>query len=987
MFPGHLHVHTEYSLLDGMGSIEEYVNKSIEEGFKYLAVTDHGSTSGLYEAFQIEKKYNFPIIKGCEFYVESPSEDLKTGHLILCAKNNEGLADLFELQQLAYENMYYKPRLSKEMIREYGKKGNLICTTACVANHIHQYNKAGEFQLAKKEYVFLEEIFGEDLYTEIQVCIDEKQRDLYDTLIEKLDNPKLILTTDVHYTNKEDYDAHEVMLCIGTKQKMSDEKRFSMDNNYWLKSEQEMKSEFNEQYGINQYDEDLWEECCNNLEEAFEKCIGVTFDEKTDHLPKYKGMDNEEATVELEKQVAEGTYKKLIPRHEYNAGFRDDLAREIQVISDEGYSGYFLVVQEYCNWARENRIQVGDGRGSGAGSKVAYTIGITDVNPQKYDLLFDRFLSHGREPDFDVDFSDIDAVFEHLQNVYGKTNVARVGAFTRLTAKSATQKVMSAYGFKYKESRYVLDSMPDRLEFTLDEAINESRIVRDFMEENEHVRKAVHRLEGKIEHMSTHAGGVVICEGLTRLLPTLVRADEKDKLIIGLDKRDIEKLHHYKFDILGLSGLEVMANVYEYIDIDWHSVDFNDSNVYGMLQAGKVEGVFQLGNQRDKVVEQKPKNFEDLISINALIRPGVCDWKQYIYARNHIGRDEEMPEFMRCTHGLIVYQDQYEQLAREYAGWSIAYADKHLRKNKKITTDTELKEKWLSDTKERGYNEEEMLDLWDTIVNIVSHGYGFNRAHSTSYAVLSFKTAYCKYYYPKEFYSAYLSKYVDKPDRIKNIISLIKEEGIKLIHPDINKSGNKFVPIEEGILMPINAIKGVGGSAIWAINDIKPIKDFDDFMERRVKKLVRSTTITALIKAGAFDYTGESRYDLLCRYDISNKDTPKQPNYIYDYSAFGFYLSESPFEKYNNKSFSNCPDGGTFMAVMQIDDLKIRKDKKGRDMVFAGLTNNQDSIDAVIFATVWERSDVEEEDIVFVTGKRDKSKLLVDRIEKLNEYE
>lgn len=967
-FRGHLHVHTEYSMLDGMAKIEDLIVKAKSLGQDSMCITDHGSSSGLYEAWTLSKKYDFNICYGEEFYIEAPSEDTKTGHIILIAKDNQGLADIFKLQQLAYDNMYYKPRITLDMLQDYNK--HLVCTTACIANPINQYLLKGEKELAVEYFQNLIDIFGDDLYVELQSGNNPDVRRVNQQLVTINKSQKYIITSDVHYLNEEDWAVHEVELCIAQKTKMDSKKRLGFEyNDYWLKSEHEMT------YNSN-LDDKLIECCYEGIDEVFNKCSDVNFVIQ-DHLPKYYPTKAQE-TKELFRMVEDGIENKLKPRDEYNADFSKDLEKELKVIDETGYSGYFLTVQEYANWARNNNIQVGDGRGSGAGSKVAYTIGITDVNPQKYGLLFERFLTPGRQPDFDIDFSDIDAVFRHLQDRYGRTNVARVGAFTTFTAKSATQKVMSAYGFEYKESRKILDLMPDELSFTLEDALNNSSDLENWFSKHPDVYKAVSKLEGHIEHMSTHAGGVVICNNLTSLLPTMVRADDKDKLIIALDKHDIEALGHYKFDVLGLSGLEVMKDIEDYVHINWHNVDFEDENVYKMLQEGNVMGVFQLSNQKDKVMQQQPKCFEDLISINALIRPGVCDWKEYLTARMNPPKDEDILPFMRSTHNLIVYQDQYLQLAEYYAGWNIAYGDKHIRKNKNILNDVDLKNKWIKDTTNRGYDEKTMINLWDTITHIVSHGYGFNRAHSTSYAILSFKTAYCKYYHPKEFYAAYLTKSMSKPDKLKALIPVVKEAGIKLIRPDINKSEDKFIPTEDGILMPLTSIKGIGGSAVYAIKNIRPIVSFEDFMKRRIKKFIRKTAISALIKAGAFDFEGKTRDELINIYSPEEKKTKIEE---YDFEAFGFYIDRTPFDNYKLKDFNDIGQNRSFISIMQIEEIKVRKDRRKHDMAFMVLSNNINTIEAVVFASVWSDSIVSEEDVVFVSGKKDKDKLLVDKIE------
>ena len=689
------------------------MSKAKEMGHSFIAITDHGSSSGLFECAELSKKYDIKILLGEEFYYENP-EGLRNGHLILIAKNKAGLRNLFKLQELANENFYYKPRINLEMLKEHSE--GLICTTACIANQIGQFILKNEDCLALGHIFELKQIFGEDLYIELQSSTSEDVIKVNKKLEEFCYGYNLqpIITNDVHYVNEEDYDIHEVLLCIQQKGKMNSNKRWKFEqNDYWLKSGSEM-----EKY-LPYLKEETIRNSYINLQAIADKCERGLDLEYGNYLPKFYDTKEKEDDA-LSSMVWENYLNgRIYDRNEGNESFKKDLFKELNVISETGYSGYFLIVQEYINWAKRNGILVGDGRGSGAGCKVAYTIGITEVNPQKYDLLFERFLSIGREPDFDVDFSDINAVFKHLQEKYGKKNVARVGAFSRFTAKSAIRKVMGVFGWSQAQIATVVAMLPKRITFTLEEAMNESPQLVQWFDENKNILKIVQKLEGILEHMSTHAGGVIICEGLTEILPIFTDSDDREKMIVALDKKQLEKLGHYKFDILGLRSLTLMGDIVKSTgQIDWHKVDFEDENIYNMLCKGDVLGIFQLSDQKDKVVQQKPRCFEDLIAINALIRPGVCDWDTYLDRRFNSTKDEYEP-YMKCTHGLIVYQDQYLQLAQTYAGWDIAFSDKHIRKNKDILNDVDLKEKWMKDSNNRE-------DIWNEICNVVSGGYGLN---------------------------------------------------------------------------------------------------------------------------------------------------------------------------------------------------------------------------------------------------------------------
>ena len=963
-FNGHLHVHTEYSALDGLASVEELVSRAAELGHKYIAITDHGSSSGLYEAKELSEKYNIRILLGEEFYFENPAE-MKNGHLILIAKNQIGLRNLFKLQALAINNFYYKPRINIEMLKEHNE--GLICTTACIANQIGQYiikDKPHEAWTHIKE---LQNIFGEDLYVELQSTVEEEVIKVNKKLEEFIDSYgyKPIVTNDVHYVKREDSKVHEALLCIQQKNKMDSPKRWKFkSDDYWLKNQEEMER------GLTHIKNSTIEAAYKNMDEICSKCENINL-EKGNYLPKYHETKQEEDET-LESMAMESClYGKIKERGELNADFIKDIRKELDVIKTTGYSGYFLIVQEYINWAKQNGLLVGDGRGSGAGSKVAYAIGITEVNPQKYDLLFERFLSIGREPDFDVDFSDIGKVFEHLQNKYGEKNVARVGAYSRFTAKSALRKAMGIYGFSQANIAKIVALMPKRLSFTLKEAMNESKELSSWFEENKEIYEIVSVLENKLDHYSTHAGGVIICENLTEILPVMPDREIEGKLVVALDKKQLETLGHYKFDILGLESLTLMENIHKYVGhINWHEVNFEDENIYKMLQSGDTLGIFQLSNQRDKVVEQKPECFEDLISINALIRPGVCDWNEYIKARKN--KVQSDLEYMNCTHGLIVYQDQYLQLARTYAGWDIAYSDKHIRKNKNILNDKELYEKWMNDS-----NGKE--ELWKEICGIVAGGYGFNRAHSTSYAMLSYQTAYMKYYHPVEFYAAYMTQNVDDSAKIYEAISECKKRDIELIRPNINMIKQEFTPVDGKIQMPLSCIKGISASAIEELERIYPIKDIDDMIERRIKSKLRKNNIAGLIKAGCFE---GNRNEMLLKY---TGEESKLQDFEHEKEVFGFYIEKTPFDGLPIKSIKLRRDGEQIMTMAVIDKINIRYDKNGKQMAFIDAYNNIETLRLIVFSTVWDkcRESCEEGNLVFIAGKKDKESVLVKNIERI----
>lgn len=939
----------------------------------------------MYEAYKLSQKHNFKVLYGSEFYFSVDKSSRRHGHLILIAKNNEGLKNLYRLQAKAYvDGFYYKPTINMTMLKE--RHEGLICLSACIANHIAQYVLQDECVLAMSHMYELKDIFKDDFYLELQSSTMEDvikvNKKYEDWILQGLAKP--IITNDVHYTYKTDWSIHEVLLCIQQKMKMANPKRWKFEkHDYWLKSEEEIMEE------VKYIKSSVLDQCLVNIQEIVDKC-DVKF-ETGNFLPHYNGMEKKQEDEELERLSLDMYLQRVCKRKEGNDEFLRDIYKEISIIKETGYSGYFLIVQEYVNWAKTNHILVGDGRGSGAGSKVGYTIGISEVNPQKYDLLFERFLSIGREPDFDIDFSDIDAVFRHLQEVYGVTNVARVGAYNRMSCKSAIRKVLGAFDISQADISKLVGMLPNRLKFTFDECLAESAGLSCWFDEHADLRDIVFKLEGKISHMTTHAGGVIICNDLTSMLPITV---VDGKMVVELDKHVLAELGHYKFDILGLESLVLLDNILQEIpdEIDWTKVDYEDQNIYDMLCKGDVFGVFQLSEQREKVVEQQPRNFEDLIAINALIRPGVGDWNEYLRRRReNVGTAFDRGlSYLKPTSGIIVYQEQYLLLAGTYAGWDIAYSDKHIRKNPDIRNDEELKCKFYHDSAVRGYEAYDIQEVWEEIVKVIEAGYGFNRSHSTSYAVLSFQTAYLKHYYPIQFYAALMTINGNDKEQMSNIKSLIDVLKIPLLPPDINLSDDTFKPTDKGILYRINSVNDVGGSALAEIERLKPIASLKDFIARRTPKFVKINSLVNLIKAGSFDFENPNRYEMLLELStLTSAEVPieKLPNYSYERDALGLYISEAPYDKYQIGKFSDVGNGQICTTVGEVQSVFKINDKNGNEMAFVNIINQHGVIKMVVFTKLWTAAGTETcltvGNLIMVSGKKDKESLLVNKVEQL----
>lgn len=1000
----HLHTHTEYSTLDGMGKVEELFQRAKELGQPALACTDHGSTSALWVAQKMGEKYGVKAILGTEFYYQRENDDAN-GHLIVLAKNDKGLENIFKLQEFAYvDNFYKKPRINWQKLIEH-KEGLIVCS-ACLASTFAQYIMNGQFGEAREWAKKFKEEFGEDFYIEIQPNSIPEQYNVNSTSIRiaKQLGIKVVATNDVHYVLKDDWYAHEVLLALQVNKKMDDEKRFRFSTqDFWLKSKEEMLDTF---IGIDKQD---IVDAMNNTIEVMEKCNASI---KIGHyLPEYYNIPKGETPRSiLAKEIMQGAKRTgKIKDRDYMV----ETQNELDVIDRNGYSGYFLIVQDYVNSARNNGNIVGDGRGSGAGSKVAYLTDITRIEPKTYDLLFERFMADGRTPDFDVDFSDQDGVFADLQSKYGEENVARIIAFGTLTPKAVCRKVFSAFGHGMAEINKISKLVPDLCQ-RLSDAYKASPELLRYKKTYQKEFEIIERLEGIVSHESQHAGGVLIYPNLSSILPVKTKAEDRTKRIVAFDKYMIEELGHYKFDILGLETLPIIKRTLDYIkqskglDIDLYKINLNDKNIYEMLCSGDVSGVFQLANQAQKVMEQQPGDFKDLIAINALIRPGVGNWEEYIARRK--GKkwtvyDLRMP-YMKETVGTMTYQEQFLLDCKILAGWSIAFADKKVRKNKNIREDVELHQKFINDAIERGNDKIEMEKVWKEIEDAVDGGYSFNKSHSASYAVLSFQTAWLKYYYPAEFYASLMSSEKtdgDGQSAISGYITECKQRGIKMLPPDINNSGDNFIVTDEGIGYKITTITNVGDSAIEGIEKMRPVKSFQDFLERKEKKSVKKNVVINLIKAGCFDFDNPNRAELMWEFEMSqrNKTQIKEEHQCFKYNwndklkskweneALGVYLTVHPLERYGFKTLDTFKDGETALQGGEIYELKVFKDKKQNEMAFVWINTLFGNLKILVFSSMWTREEVrnamQKGNIIMVKGTRSGNDILLSKVEVLEE--
>lgn len=1007
---GHLHVHDEKSTLDGMCNVKELITRVKELGQEFIAITNHGSMASHFEFEKECKQQGIKPILGCEFYMSKSSEACKDDqgyHIIAFAKNEQGLRNLYKLQARAYkENFYRKAHINFDMLSEL--KEGLIVSSACIGGVIGQLTLSNPLE-ARREVQRYKDVFGEDFYLEIQPN-DIPDQWIMNKEILKISeelNIKVIATNDVHYVFKEDAHIHEVLLALQVGHKMNDEKRFKFPtHDYWCKSTKEMAITF---VGYNDKESEQIAQAIENTSEIANKCNAEVIKGKfLPHYPHLNGMSEDDYLAE---KTWEGFEKKYPVGYPNRGQIRKDIINELQVISKTGYSGYFINVADYIVDARKNGVLVGDGRGSGCGSKVVYCMDITNVDPVPYHLLFERFLAYGRVPDLDVDFSDQEHVFKHLQNLHGVDNVARIATYGSLSCRNVVRKVMSCFGFSQKEIAIISGSLPKNLDVTVEQSYNESKIFREFMDNNPFVAQCIRRLENTVSHEGKHAGGFVVYNNLTELTPCKYENDSHGNRcipVVQFDKKQIEACGFYKMDVLGLENLTTvryaidMIKENEGVDIDLDAIDFEDKEVYEMLQSGDVSGVFQLSNQSGMIKEQKTHCFDDLIAINALIRPGVGDFKEYVERRNgkpySIHPDREW--YMKDTQGLMTYQEQFLLDCKTFAGWDIAFADKNIRKNKDIKNDIEIKTKFINDSLNNGYDLDVIQEIWKEIEDAVSGGYSFNKSHSTSYGVLSFKTAWIKCHYPVYWYASLLNSEIANQDKVEGLIAECKKKGIKILPPDINKGSYRFEGTREGIRIPINYLKGVGEDVVKYIQkELIPITSFEDMLDRGIKKYIKKNVVIAMIKAGVFDFENENREHFMWVYAMRNRKKTDIKNGVecpheeynnkiklqWEKDVYGMYLSAHPLDTRNVRSIQDFAEGEQVTQVIEKREVIERLQRNGKPFAFLMGSNQHGSLKCMVFANLWEEEDVKNtilnNDILLVKGKRSGNDLIVNDVE------
>ena len=892
----HLHVHSEYSLLDGMSRIKDLPVRAKELGMKAIALTDHGVMYGAVDFYKECKKNDIKPIIGCEVYVAPHSRfDKEAGrdngynHLILLAKNKTGYQNLSKLVSLSFvEGFYYKPRIDLEILEKYSE--GLICLSACLAGSLSQALIQDDMQKAEEIALWHKRVFKDDYYIEIQHNGLRQQIMINQKLIQlarKLDIP-LVATNDAHYLKKEDSYFHEVLLCIQTGKRMSDEDRIRFETQeFYIKSPEEMADYFSEFPDAIENTVKIAEKCNYDFEFGVTKLPNYDVPEEyATHLDYFKDL----CYKGIKNRYGEKPAEEVMSRLEY----------EISVIDKMGYVDYFLIVWDYINYAKSVGIPVGPGRGSGAGSIAAYAIGITDIDPLKYGLLFERFLNPERVsmPDFDVDFcyERRGEVIEYVERKYGKDHVSQIITFGTMAARMVIRDVGRVLDYPYSETDKLAKMIPMEVHITIPKALEQNREFKELYESNPSVKQLIDiaiKLEGLPRQASTHACGIVITKDPVDTYVPLYVNDGNISTQYTMNL--LEELGLLKMDFLGLRTLTVISDTEKLvkqnrgIDVEYDK-EMNDPKVYKLWANGESIGIFQFESQgmTNFMKELKPDCLEDIIAGVSLYRPGPMDQiPRYIKGKQNPGHNvythPALEPILNVTYGCMVYQEQVMQIVRELAGYSLGRADLVRRAMGKKKLDVMAKEReyfingqvdengnvLVPGCVRNGIDKESANKIFDEMAEFAK--YAFNKSHAAAYSVVSYRTAYLKAYYPEEFMAATLNSFLGNLDKVPIYIYECKRLNIGILKPDINKSFTKFTVQDNKIRFGLGSIKNVGISAIETVISEREkngeYKSFTDFCERIQSGTVNRKCIECLIKAGCFDEMNQTRATLLASYE------------------------------------------------------------------------------------------------------------------------
>ena len=1029
----HLHVHSHYSLLDGLAKIDDLVKKAKEFEMPALALTDHGNLYGAVEFYKKAKKAGLKPIIGMESYIAPKSRFDKEAneryfHLTILVKNNIGWKNLIQLSTKSFlEGFYYKPRIDKELLKEH--KEGLIILSGCMSSEINRLILDNKYEEAKKVAAEYREIFKDDFYLELgyhpEIPETAKAKEGAMRISRELNIP-VVATYDTHYLNPEDAPYHDILLAIQTGNKISDDDRMTLKGaDFSLASPQRMAELY----------KDLPEALTNTLEIA-KKC-NFDFELGKIHLPQFPTPNKESAKEYLEKLIQDNIEKRFSVESQ-SQEFQSRIKYELEVISKTGFEDYFLIVADLVNWAKQHKIAVGPGRGSAAGSLVAYVLNITDINPLKYGLIFERFLNPERiqMPDIDIDFADNrrDEVLNYAREKYGNDRVARIITFGTMAQRAAVRDAGRALGFKYEFCDTIAKLIPPHL--SLEEASENIVELKELIKSNADAKKlieAAKHLEGVARHASVHACGTVIAsEPLTNFVPLQFAPQEKDVIITQFEMHSIEDLGLLKIDFLGLKNLTIIENTIRLVkelkneSINLANIPLNDPKTFELLKQGDTTGVFQLegSGMRRYLKELKPTEFEDIIAMISLYRPGTLDAgmvPRYINRKN--GKEEvtylhpKLEPILKKTYGIAIYQEQLMEIARALAGFSFAEADtlrKAIGKKIKALLD-EQKEKMISGMIKNNIDPKKAEIIWEWFEPFAR--YGFNRSHATAYAMIAYQTAYLKAHYQLEFMSSLFNAELQDIEKIAFLINEAKDHHIQVLPPDINKSMTIFVPEGNDIRFGLIAIKNIGEEIAKAIVEERlkngNFKNLEDFLTRVNHKDLNKKSLESLSKSGALDKMGFSRFQLVENLDelLRFSNLAKKSNssntlslfggqinlnqslklkpakedlnqkLLWEKELLGTYFGEHPLAQYKNKIESlklepikKVKNGRSGQAV-RIGGIitKIKKilTKNNDLMLFVQIEDLSDSAEVVVFSNVLKKDESlwRENNAIALSGK------------------
>ena len=1048
----HLHVHTEYSLLDGSNKIKEYVARVKELGMNSAAITDHGVMYGVIDFYREARKQGINPILGCEVYVapncrfdrEVTGGDDRYYHLVLLAENNEGYENLTKIVSKGFvEGYYYKPRVDKELLRTYHK--GIIALSACLAGEVPRYLTKGMYEEAKDRALEYQEIFGKGNYfLELQDHgIPDQQ--LVNQQLMKLSQEtgiELVATNDVHYTYADDAKAHDILLCIQTGKKLADENRMRYEGGqYYVKSEEEMAALFPYARQALENTQKIADRCSVEIE------FGVT------KLPKYDVPEGYTSWEYLQKLCYEGLDQRYrTPSQE----LKDRLAYELDTIRHMGYVDYFLIVWDFIKYAKDHGIAVGPGRGSAAGSIVSYCLGITTIDPIHYQLLFERFLNPERVsmPDIDVDFcyERRQEVIDYVTRKYGKDCVAQIVTFGTLAARGVIRDVGRVMDLPYAYVDSIAKMIPQELGITIDKALQMNPELRKLYESDEtvtHLIDMAKRLEGLPRHCSMHAAGVVICQKPVEEYVPLSRAAD-GTITTQFIMTTLEELGLLKMDFLGLRTLTVIQNAVQLArkkqpDLQIDKIDYNDKAVLDYIGTGKTEGIFQLesGGMKNFMKELQPHSLEDVIAGISLYRPGPMDFiPQYIRGKNDrssITYDcPQLEPILAPTYGCIVYQEQVMQIVRDLAGYTLGRSDllrRAMSKKKAAVMEKERKTFVYGDEEtgvpgciKNGIDEQTANKIYDEMIDFAK--YAFNKSHAAAYAVVSYQTAWLKYYYPVEYMAALMTSVIDNPTKVAEYIYVCRQMGIRILPPDINKGEADFSVDGGDIRYGLAAIKSIGRPVIRAIvNDRKELGEFrnlEDFITRiSSRELMNKRLVENLIKAGALDVLGGTRKQFMSIYIqiVDHMQQEKKNSMVGQMSLFdvvseeqkeefqirmpdvgeytkenllgfekevlGVYVSGHPLEPYEEEwrkvisattadfqvdpevGYTKVRDGAREIIGGIIAEKTVKHTKTNQMMAFLTVEDLFGTVEVVVFPRDYEkyRQYLEEDNKIFVKGR------------------